>query len=316
MLLLASIFFIQTIVFSQDPEFTQFYSNPVYLNPAFAGSKICPRFVMNYRNEWPNISGKFITTAAAYDQRVDALRGGIGLMFVNDNAASTLSTTRVSLVYSYHLKVTRKFNLNFGIEGSYYQKAVDWDKLTFGDMIDPRRGFVYQTSQIRKDEPVNNIDFSAGVVGYTENFYFGFAAHHLTSPDESLIDNVESPLPMKLTGHAGAIIPLKGGSLYTDKDQSISPNILFVQQGSFTQINVGMYVKKGVLVGGVWYRNRDAFILTFGIESDLINVGYSYDVTMSQLSVISGGSHEISLGINFSCKPKKKQFRTISCPSF
>ena len=77
-----------------------------------------------------------------------------------------------------------------------------------------------------------------------------------------------------------------------------------------------MYVKKGVLVGGVWYRNRDAFILTFGIESDLINVGYSYDVTMSQLSVISGGSHEISLGINFSCKPKKKQFRTISCPSF
>ena len=271
---------------------------------------------MNYRNEWPNISGKFITTAAAYDQRVDALRGGIGLMFVNDNAASTLSTTRASLVYSYHLKVTRKFNLNFGIEGSYYQKAVDWDKLTFGDMIDPRRGFVYQTSQIRKDEPVNNIDFSAGVVGYTENFYFGFAAHHLTSPDESLIDNVESPLPMKLTGHAGAIIPLKGGSLYTDKDQSISPNILFVQQGSFTQINVGMYVKKGVLVGGVWYRNRDAFILTFGIESDLINVGYSYDLTMSQLSVISGGSHEISLGINFSCKPKKKQFRTISCPSF
>ena len=90
MLFLASIFFIQTIVFCQDPEFTQFYSNPVYLNPAFAGSKICPRFVMNYRNEWPNISGKFITTAAAYDQRVDALRGGLGLMFVNDNAASTL----------------------------------------------------------------------------------------------------------------------------------------------------------------------------------------------------------------------------------
>jgi type IX secretion system PorP/SprF family membrane protein len=271
---------------------------------------------MNHRNEWPNISGKFITTAAAYDQKVDALRGGVGVVFLNDNAASTLSTSRASLIYSYHLKVTRKFNLNFGVEGSYYQKAVDWDKLTFGDMIDPRRGFVYQTNQIRKDDPVNNLDFSAGLVGYTESFYFGFAAHHLTQPDESLIDNAESRLPMKFTGHAGAIIPLKSGSLYTEDEQSISPNVLYVQQGNSTQINVGLYVKKGVLVGGVWYRNNDAFILTVGLESKMIKVGYSYDVTMSKLSVISGGSHEISLGINFYCKPKKKQFRPISCPSF
>ena len=33
---------------AQDPEFTQFYSNPVYLNPAFAGAARRPRFVMNY----------------------------------------------------------------------------------------------------------------------------------------------------------------------------------------------------------------------------------------------------------------------------
>ncbi len=312
-----SLFLIQTSVFSQDPEFTQFYSNPVYLNPAFAGSRICPRFVMNHRNEWPNISGKFVTTAAAYDQKVDALRGGLGLIFLNDNAANTLTTTRASLIYSYHLKVTRKFSVNFGLEGSYYQKAVDWDRLTFGDMIDARRGFVYQTNQVRKDEPVNNMDFSAGVVGYTEQFYFGFAAHHLTTPNESFIDNVESTLPMKLTGHIGAILPLgSGGSLYSEKEESISPNILYTRQGTSQQLNMGVYVKKGALVGGVWYRNKDAFILTLGLESDMIKVGYSYDVTLSKISIISGGSHEVSLALNFNCKPKKKQFRPISCPSF
>lgn len=312
-----SLFLIQTSVFSQDPEFTQFYSNPVYLNPAFAGSRICPRFVMNHRNEWPNISGKFVTTAAAYDQKVDALRGGLGLVFLNDNAANTLTTTRASLIYSYHLKVTRKFSLNFGVEGSYYQKAVDWDRLTFGDMIDARRGFVYQTNQVRKDEPVNNMDFSAGVVGYTEQFYFGFAAHHLTTPNESFLDNVESTLPMKLTGHIGAILPLgSGGSLYSEKEESISPNILYTRQGTSQQLNMGVYVKKGALVGGVWYRNKDAFILTLGLESDMIKVGYSYDVTLSKISIISGGSHEVSLALNFNCKPKKKQFRPISCPSF
>ncbi len=59
-------------VIGQDPIFTQFYSNPIYLNPAFAGSRVCPRFALNYRNEWPNISGNFITTAAAYDQKVES----------------------------------------------------------------------------------------------------------------------------------------------------------------------------------------------------------------------------------------------------
>ena len=28
---------------AQDPEFTQYFANPLYLNPAFAGSARCPR---------------------------------------------------------------------------------------------------------------------------------------------------------------------------------------------------------------------------------------------------------------------------------
>ena len=47
---------------AQDPIFTQFYSNPVYLNPAFSGTNKCPRFVMNYRNQWPSFPGAFVTT--------------------------------------------------------------------------------------------------------------------------------------------------------------------------------------------------------------------------------------------------------------
>ena len=41
---------------AQDPQFTQFYANPLYLNPAFAGTARCPRICMNYRNQWPNLS--------------------------------------------------------------------------------------------------------------------------------------------------------------------------------------------------------------------------------------------------------------------
>ena len=62
----------------QDPHFTQYYANPLYLNPAFAGSDICPRFSMNYRNQFPNF-GAYQTYSASYDQYVDAVKGGLGM---------------------------------------------------------------------------------------------------------------------------------------------------------------------------------------------------------------------------------------------
>ena len=108
---------------------------------------------------------------------------------------------------------------------------------------------------------------------------------------------------------------MNGGRYAKNKD-FISPNIIFTQQGTFQQLNMGLYIKKSSLTGGVWYRNKDAFIITLGLESEYIKVGYSYDITISKLSLGSGGSHEVSMGFNFACKPKKKSFRTISCPSF
>ncbi|HQK98508.1 MAG TPA: type IX secretion system membrane protein PorP/SprF, partial [Bacteroidia bacterium] len=64
---------------AQDPQFTQFYANPLYLNPAFAGSGRCPRVGINYRNQWPALKQTYITTSASYDQHFDALNGGVGL---------------------------------------------------------------------------------------------------------------------------------------------------------------------------------------------------------------------------------------------
>lgn len=300
---------------AQDPEFTQFYANPLYLNPAMAGSKNCPRVSLNYRNQWPNISGNFVTSSASYDQHVDGLGGGIGFLVLTDNAAQTLKTTRASFMYAYKIKVSRTFNINLGAQATYFQKSLDWNKLTFGDMIDPRRGFVYQTNDVQKGSSVSNVDFSAGILGYSDKFYFGFAADHLTEPNESFIGDTEAGrLPMKFTGHAGAMIPMDNGPRASKT--FISPNILFRQQATFTQLNIGLYVKSGAMTYGVWYRNKDAFIATVGIETDNFKIGYSYDVTLSRLGIASGGAHEVSLGIVFPCKPKKRQFRTVSCPSF
>ena len=69
---------------AQDPQFTQFYANPLYLNPAFAGSHGCPRFATNYRNEWPSLSGNYVTYSVSYDQYFKTISGGIGVIATHD----------------------------------------------------------------------------------------------------------------------------------------------------------------------------------------------------------------------------------------
>lgn len=306
---------------AQDPEFTQFYANPLYLNPAFAGTNRCPRVAMNYRNQWPSLSGTFVTTSVSYDQHVETIQGGLGLLVMNDRAAqNTLNTFNVSGIYSYQQPISKKFSLKAGLQATYFQKSLDWSRLTFGDMIDPRKGFIYETADVPREGRVNNVDFSAGVLGFSDKFYGGFAVHHLNEPNESLIVGV-SRLPMKFTVHAGAVIPIQ--KKRKDAQANISPNILYRRQGEFQQLNLGMYVNKGPLVAGVWFRGllfgeryRDSFITTIGVQTDVIRIGYSYDVTISELTPSTGGSHEISMQILFDCRKKKVKFRTIQCPSF
>jgi len=301
---------------AQDPTFTQFYSNPIYLNPAFAGSNGCPRFAMNYRNQWPNLSGNYVTYSASYDQYIKSLNGGIGVLLTQDQQGKgTIATSMLGLVYSYHLKVTRKFSVMFGAQASYIYKYLNTDNLTYGDMIDPKKGFIYSTNDIITSPTKNIFDASAGILGYSKSFFVGVSAHHLNRPDESLI-NGTSRLPMRLTGQLGTEIKIGKKSRF-ESNTSIMPNIIYQYQNGFQEINFGAYVKYNSFTAGAWYRNNDAFILLVGINTGTFKIGYSYDVTTSRLNNgVSGGSHEISLGLNLNCKSKGLNFKTLSCPSF
>ena len=300
---------------AQDPEFTQFYANHLYLNPAFAGTHGCPRFNLNYRNQWPALSGTFVTSSVSYDQYIKSVSGGIGIMVTNDmSGQGTINHTTGSLIYSYHLALNRKWSMLFGAQATWNQKFLDWDKLTFGDQIDPRRGFIYQKGDVPRGGSRGFFDVSAGMLVFNKNFYAGFVAKHLNTPNESMIIG-DSRMPMRFTAHMGANIEFGQRSQYNNQT-SLSPNIIWSYQQGFMQTNVGLYVKYGVFTTGVWFRDRDAFIVLIGLNTGKFRFGYSYDLTVSRLTNASGGSHELSLGFNLTCREKPRSFRTISCPSF
>lgn len=302
---------VASYTYAQDPTFSQYYANRLYLNPAFAGTAKCPRLTLNYRNQWPGLDNSFITYAASFDQQIDAINGGLGVQLMSDQAGEgVLSTTTASFIYSYQFAVNRKFSIRAGFQATAVQKAIDVSNLRFGDMIDARRGFVYQSQEQIKTDNVIYPDFSFGLLGFSEKTYFGVAVHHLTSPDEGFTN--QSILAQRITAHFGAVLPMG----IRNEDMTWSPNVIVQSQGGSMELNLGAYVSKGPIVLGLWNRIGDSFIALIGFQQEDFKIGYSYDLTSSLLSDKTSGSHEISFSYIFPCRPKKVKFQTISCPSF
>ncbi|MDR3047316.1 MAG: PorP/SprF family type IX secretion system membrane protein [Bacteroidales bacterium] len=312
---------------AQDPHFSQFFANPIYLNPAFAGTNVCPRIALNFRDQWPSLPGTYMTYSASYDQHFDVLNGGIGVLFFGDRAGQgTINTYSAHFMYSFRIKMSSKFEMRLALQAGWQQKSLAWDKLIFPDQIDPRYGGVFMTNEKTPEKLSSNIfDLGAGLVGYSEHIYFGFAAHHITNPNEGFVNEVVTRLPVRWTGHFGAYIDLKRKSKKERSfgDISISPNIIYQMQSSAYYLNTGFYLNFYPFTVGVWLRNNfvkgdpmDAVIVMVGLQYDFIRVAYSYDISLGKLANISGGAHEASVQFLLPCPEKIKRIKNLKCPSF
>lgn len=339
--LLPSLFLLAFIaplgLIAQDVAFSQFYANPIYLNPAFAGSSIGPRVTMNYRNQWPSLAGDFVTYSASYDQFVPSLYGGVGIQVMSDRmGAGSFKSTHLALVYSNHLKLSRSLALKTGFQYQYAQRSLNWQSLIFPDQIDARTGVISGvTSEILPNQGLSNAnmhDFSAGMMIHSEKVFFGGSVHHLTEPNQSLIPEAEVKWPRRYTAHAGMNIELPRTS-YRAPATVISPNLIYMSQGPSNQLNVGAYVHKGPIVGGLWFRavqqyqtrtstatGLESMIFLLGLQQGVFRFGYSYDMTTSALKAAALGSHEISLGIQLEPYDRgrgpRRVLQPIPCPKF
>src|ERR1700675_756739 len=105
---------------AQDPQFSQYYQAPLYLNPGFTGITQQQRAVVNNRIQWPNLPQAFTTYAFSYDIFVDELRSGCGLLVTTDKmGTASWRTTTANLLYSYKIKLSDKFVFSPGLSFGY-----------------------------------------------------------------------------------------------------------------------------------------------------------------------------------------------------
>lgn len=322
---------------AQDPVFSQFYSTPLQLNPAFAGVTYAPRITLNYRNQYPNWPNAYATYAATYEQSVEALNSGFGLIVMTDAAGDKLyRSNRISGVFGYKVRIKREHVLKFGVQAGIIQSFIDWDRLQFVDQFDELNGIgdgaggTNPTEEIRPESLNRTIpDISAGIMYYSPKFHAGFSVKHLNSPDDDLLlinNNLQAGLPLRLTAHGGWEVILEKGN-NRRPPTFISPNLMFVKQGDFGQINGGVYAGLRQFYGGIWYRhtfsNPDAIIALVGYKVGVMRIGYSFDLTVSNLASApggTGGTHEVSLSFNFEdskeFKRKRASRRYTDCFNF
>lgn len=323
LLLLLIIFKISNSI-AQDVVYSQFYANPVYLNPALAGSKLCNRFTVNYRNQWPAANKGYISYSATWDQQFDRLSGGLGILVNSDiGGGGIYNKFSTSGIYSYRLQASRYIVVNAALQTGFSQYRLDWSKLVFGDQLNVYTGEIDPTHEVIPAKlNVGCVDFSAGILGgYKEALYFGVAANHLSMPDISIYGDQSNRLHMRWTFHSGILIDLvegmKGDNI---KNLSIAPNVVYIQQWNFHQLNAGMYVNMYPFVAGLWFRNNfestDAIIVLLGFQQKQYKIGYSFDYTVSRLGIKAGGAHEISIAWLFLRHNGPDGIPKISTPGF
>ena len=103
-----------TFVQAQDPQYSQFYAAPLYLNPAFAGSAMAPRVNFNHRNQWPSLSANFVTSSLSADMYFDKYNSGVGAMRHGYKGAFEMSAT---LDYLFAYDATTNCVSDFMYEG-------------------------------------------------------------------------------------------------------------------------------------------------------------------------------------------------------
>jgi type IX secretion system PorP/SprF family membrane protein len=329
-------------VTAQDAQFSQFYAAPLYLNPAFAGSTSQARVGTNYRNQWPAIDANFNTISAFADFYIEEKNSGVGMIINRDREGLLgLQSTSIGLLYSYDLKLTKGLSFRPGFQASLYNRAINFDRLTFGDQFDQNTGQVVNRQSVEglsSGQSKFFPDMTMGGLFYSKNGWLGVTTAHITQPDQSLVGSPDR-LPMKISGHAGwkfYLTPgVMGQGFYNKpRERSITPTVQYRHQGRFDQMDLGLYYTLEPLIIGTWYRgvpfktvngivNNESIVLLVGFtkkgDKDVLNIGYSYDYTISKLGPGSGGAHEFSIVYSWSTRdprkpPKDKLF--IPCPDF
>ncbi len=333
LVVLASSFVIAASSYSQDLHFSQFFNSPLTTNPANTG--FIPdgdyRLGINYRNQWSSIMTVPYKTMSAFGDvqlmkdRIENGWVGLGAVILRDVAGSgNLTSTKVYGSIAYHQMLGYSSLLSLGFNAGYANKQINTANLKFPDQFDGKFfDNKLPTSAVLNNTSTSYLDLQVGMnYAYfpTENIYLntGFSVHHVNMPQESFFsnDSISNRVPRRYIGFMNASIKLNDQVI-------INPNVYYTRQANVSELVGGLTAHYNLsgdgtyqLIGGAYYRHKEAIIPMVGLGYNDYTFTFSYDATMSTLKNYnnSRGAFEFSLIKQGVLNPNVK--RVTPCPTF
>jgi len=332
-ILFTTIILLFKIGFSQDQILTNTLTNPLYTNPAFAGSKEMVRTTLTNQLLWNSAIQNYTLNSFSTDFNINKI--GVGASSIYSLEGNVVKNTDFDFALSYKIGNLRKFIIRPGIKFSYLNRSLDWDKLIFYDQLNVYDGVFTPNSSANYDyQNVNIFDFSAGFVCQfpieirrTEPAWInlGFAAHHLPKHDLTFVGISENIYPKKYAVHGGIFLPLyfkdNVTKLRTKSLINLYPNFKYQIQGKYSAIDLGLTFYRAPFTIGLTARgfqkvslfSKNQLILNLGYEANIgeyltLQIMYSADYAVTGASHAKYSAtfltHEFSLHILFANKRK------------
>jgi type IX secretion system PorP/SprF family membrane protein len=281
----------------QDPQYTQYMFDRLSVNSGVAGTSgnICATVLL--RQQWSGFDGAPKTGLINVHGPISKINSGVGLSVYFDKLGQE-STTVARLHYAYHIKPGGGVGtLGIGLYGgltnrSLGNKWISVDPVTADDAI-PDNG-----------SSASGFDLGAGIYYTTPKLWVGLSSTQLP---ETELANVS----IKNRRH----YYVQGGYDWQLKNPKfiIQPSVLLKSDATSTQFDLSaLFMYDKMIWLGASYRTEDAIAPMIGYQmsmgkaqAGMLRIGYSYDVTTSELKNYSSGSHEIMLNYCFKIvKPK------------
>lgn len=272
----------------QDPQFNQYFFNPLGINPAYAGSRGALSAVAIHRSQWVGFEGAPTSQSFSIHSPTRNKKMGLGFQVINDKIGPK-GTVAISGIYAYKIRIGRG-KLGFGLRASIYNYTFNWDEIEYKDGNNfgsiPRGKESYMTPS-----------FDFGAYYSDKKNYIGIEFTHLNEGKLGVqADNVN--IESNTQQRAQAIITA-GRAFVFNRYVTFKPSILIKttsNQPAFIDLNASMLLREKLWLGLSYRRGYGAVaIVEYNINRSL-RIGYSVDVSFSSLSRQNGGSHEIFLG--------------------